>query len=84
MRVAVRLLFNKTITFMKKIVFGLLAATIAFTSMAQTTKQAEKKEAKSQKKEYKTNGDFSKKLNLTADQKKAIAAVVEAIKKSAK
>jgi Spy/CpxP family protein refolding chaperone len=60
---------------MKKILYSLIAVTIAFTSMAQAPKNAEKKEAKMHKKEHKAKADVSKKLNLTADQRQQMKTI---------
>ena len=60
---------------MKKILYSLIAVTIAFTSMAQAPKNSEKKEAKMHKKEHKAKADVSKKLNLTADQRQQMKTI---------
>ena len=60
---------------MKKIFFGLIALAITFSSTAQPSKQAEKKEAKTHKKEHKAKANYGKELNLTANQKNQLKVI---------
>lgn len=64
---------------MKKILFGLIAVTITFSSIAQTKKLKEKKETRQENRHFK-GAEASEKLNLSEDQKRQLKVINEDFK----